>query len=179
MGAFSVWHWAIALVVVGIPVWILIRALRERRSSPSGSALVGIGGWLAFLAFGLCVGLLRNIVDFIGGFSDYLSGFQNPDAHVQLVLVGLVTVVHMVVNLLAIVALFQKRRVLRPLYLILWGLSVLVPASALLMLTVPGVTPEMLFTGPEVARGIAGVVAMGLWYWYLSVSVRVKNTLTN
>jgi hypothetical protein len=85
----------------------------------------------------------------------------------------------MVVNLLAIVALFQKRRALRPLYLILWGLSVLVPASALLMLTVPGVTPEMLFTGPEVARGIAGVVAMGLWYWYLSVSVRVKNTLTN
>lgn len=179
MGVLSVWHWAIVLVVVAIPVGILIRALRDRRSSPSGAAPVGIGGWLAFLAFGLCVGLLRNIADFVGGFSDYLSGFQNPDAHVQLALVGLVTLLHMVVNLLAIVALFQKRRLLRRLYLVLWGLSVLVPASALLMLTVPGVTAEMLFTGPEVARGAAGVVAMGLWYWYLCVSIRVKNTLTN
>jgi hypothetical protein len=47
------------------------------------------------------------------------------------------------------------------------------------MLTVPGVSFGMLLPDEDIARAIAALVFMGLWYWYVSVSVRVKNTLVN
>jgi hypothetical protein len=47
------------------------------------------------------------------------------------------------------------------------------------MLTVPGVRLSMVLPDAEVARTIAALIIMALWYWYLRVSVRVKNTLIN
>jgi len=54
-----------------------------------------------------------------------------------------------------------------------------VPLSLLLLLTVPGIRLDMLYSAEDVGWNIARVVLVGLWYWYLCVSVRVKNTLTN
>ncbi|TAJ83169.1 DUF2569 family protein [Reyranella sp.] len=179
MGAFSLWHWAIVLIVLGVPVWILVRHLRERRTSPSNTEPSGIGGWLAFMAFGLCLGLFRNVVGAVGSFSTYMSGFRNPDGHLQLIVVGLLTVAYLIVSLLVIVALFQKRRATRHLFLVFWILTALVPLSLLLMLTVPGVRLEKIYSAEDIGWNVARVALVGLWYWYLCVSVRVRNTLTN
>ena len=179
MGAFSVWHWITLLVVLGVPAWILARHLQQRRTAPSNAEPSGIGGWLAFMAFGLCLGLFRNVVGTVGSFSTYMSGFRNPDGQLQLVVIGLLTAVYLIVSLLVIVALFQKRRATRQLYLVFWILSALVPMSLLLLLTVPGIRLDMLYSAEDVGWNIARVVLVGLWYWYLCVSVRVKNTLTN
>lgn len=179
MGAFSVWHWVVVLIVLGVPAWILVRHLRQKRASPADAEPSGIEGWLAFMAFGLCLGLFRNVVGTVEAYPSYMSGFRNPDGRLQLTMVGLVTVAYMIVNLLVIVALFRKKRATRPLYLVFWIFSALVPLSLFLLLTVPGVRLEMLYSAEDVGWNIARVVIVGLWYWYLCVSVRVKNTLTN
>ncbi len=179
MGAFSVWHWIAVLIVIGVPAGILIHHLRLKRTSPSNVEPSGISGWLAFMAFGLCLGLFRNVVGTIESLSAYMSGFRNPDGQVQLVVVGLLTAAYLIVSLLVIVALFQKKQATRHFFLVFWILSALVPSSLLLLLTVPGVRLEMLYSAEDVGWNIARVVIVGLWYWYLCVSVRVKNTLIN
>ncbi|MBN9513912.1 MAG: DUF2569 family protein [Alphaproteobacteria bacterium] len=179
MGAFSVWQWAAVLVVLGVPAWILVRHLHQQRTAPSTAEPSGIGGWLAFMAFGLCLGLFRNVVGTVESLPTYMSGFRNPNGHLQLVVIGLLTAVYLVVSLLVIVALFQRRRATRQFYLVFWILSALVPLSLLLLLTVPGIRLDMLYSAEDVGWNIARVVLVGLWYWYLCVSVRVKNTLTN
>lgn len=177
MGTFSVWHWLIVVLVVGVPIWLLVRHLRQRRTAPTNAQpLTGIGGWLALLGFGLCVGLLRNIAELIIGWSDYVSGFQNPAAYVPLVLMGLATVAFVFVNIWAIVAFFQKQKAFKTTFLILWAMSALVSLVPLLLLTVPGVQFEMIWPGGEGGRTIGSIIGMGLWYWYLCVSVRVRNT---
>lgn len=179
MGAFSVWQWVAVLIVFGVPAGILIHHLRQKRSSPSNVEPSGISGWLAFMAFGLCLGLFRNVVGTVESFSAYMSGFRNPNGQLQLIVIGLLTAVYLIVSLLVIVALFQKRRATRQFYLAFWILSALVPLGLLLLLTVPGIRLEMLYSAEDVGWNIARVVIVGLWYWYLCVSVRVKNTLTN
>jgi len=54
-----------------------------------------------------------------------------------------------------------------------------VPLSALTVLTVPGVTLEMVLPLEDLTRSIASFVILGLWFWYLRVSVRVRNTFVN
>ncbi len=179
MGAFSVWQWVAVLIVLGVPLWILVHHLRQKRTSPPNAEPSGISGWLAFMAFGLCLGLFRNVVGTVESFPSYTSGFRNPDGRLQLVFVGLMTAAYLAASLLVIVALFQKRRATRQFFLIFWILSALLPLSLLLLLTVPGVRLEMLYSAEDVGWNIARVVIVGLWYWYLCVSVRVKNTLTN
>jgi hypothetical protein len=118
-------------------------------------------------------------VEIIQGWPEYLSGFRNQDAHGQLVVAGLYALVAVAVHLWAIVALFQKKRLFKTAYLTNWGLSGLYPLPLLLMLTVPGVTLEMIFPYVEFGKWLAALAVMGLWYWYICVSVRVKNTLVN
>ena len=180
MGTFSVWHWLIVILFVGVPIWLLVRYFRQRRTAqPSTQPIAGIGGWLALLGFGLCVGLLRSIVELIVGWSDYISGFQNPAAYVPLVAMGLATLALVIVQLWTIVAFFQKQRAFKTAFLILWAMFVLVPLVTLLLLTVPGVQFEMIWPGGEFGRTIGASIGMGLWYWYVCVSERVKNTFVN
>ena len=47
------------------------------------------------------------------------------------------------------------------------------------MLTVPGVTLEMILPDAEIVWSIAALAFIGVWCWYLSVSLRVKNTFVN
>jgi hypothetical protein len=109
----------------------------------------------------------------------YLSGFQNKAAHGPLVAVGLLALAATAVHLWAIVALFRQKRAVRTACATLLVLMLLTQLSLLLMLTVPGVTLGMLLPDEDIVRSIAALVFMGLWYWYLCVSVRVKNTLVN
>ena len=146
---------------------------------PNTTTLTGIGGWLGLLAFGLCFGFLRSAVELIQGWPDYLSGFRNSAAHGPLVIVGLYALVSMAAHLWAIVALFQKKRIFRTAYLTMLVLNLLYPLPLFTMLTVPGVTREMILPHMEMGKWIATVAVMGLWCWYITVSVRVKNTLVN
>jgi hypothetical protein len=177
--SFSVWHWLVVLVAVGVPVLMLVRHRRQQAAAVASAPPSGIGGWLSFFAFLLCLGFLRSIVELAIAIPDYLAGFRNEAAHGPLLVVGLLAMAAMAVQLWGIVALFQKKRAFRMVYGLMWILTLAAPLSVLPMLTVPGVRLSMVLPDAEVARTIAALIIMALWYWYLRVSVRVKNTLIN
>jgi hypothetical protein len=175
----SGWHWVAALVVFCVPILLLARYRQPRTAAVATAPPTGIGGWLALFGFLLCAGFLRSVAELVQGMPVYLSGFQNKAAHGPLVAVGLLALAATAVHLWAIVALFRHKRAFRTACATLWGLTLLTQLSLLLMLTVPGVTLGMLLPDEDIVRSIAALVFMGLWYWYLCVSVRVKNTLVN
>ena len=179
MGSFSVWHWLIVLLVVAVPACLIGQAVRNRRKG-GNTQLSGISGWLALLAFGLCMGLLRNLVEFLKGWPDVTAGWEaNPAARGPLAIVVALTVAFLIANLWTIVALFRKQRTLRLAYMTLWLMAAVVPFSVLTMLSVPGVTLEMILPAEEIGRTVGTLLLMGAWFWYLSVSERVRNTMVN
>ena len=179
MDKVSVWHWLVALVVLCVPILLLVRYRQPRTAAVATARPTGIGGWLALFAFILCAGFMRSVAEFVQGVPVYLSGFQNKAAHGPLVAVGLVALAATAAHLWAIVALFRQERAFRTACATLWVLMLLTQLSLLLMLTVPGVRLEMILPDADIVRSIAALAFMGLWYWYVCVSVRVKNTLVN
>ena len=139
----------------------------------------GIGGWLRVLAFLLCLGLLRGIAELAVAMPDYLAGLQVEAARGPLIVVGLFGLAGMAVHLWGIVSLFRQKRAFRTIFAIMWVLTLATPFSVLPMLTVPGVRLHMILPDADIARTVGALIAMTLWYWYLCVSVRVRNTLVN
>ncbi|MBI2742010.1 MAG: DUF2569 family protein [Rhodospirillales bacterium] len=139
----------------------------------------GIGGWLRLFAFLLCVGFVRGIAELAVAMPDYLAGFQVEAARGPLIVVGLVAFAGMAVHLWGIVSLFRQKRAFRTIFAIMSVLTLAAPFSILPMLMVPGVRLHMILAEADIARTIGALIAMALWYWYLCVSVRVKNTLVN
>ncbi len=139
----------------------------------------GIGGWLRFLAFLLCVGFVRGIAELAVAMPDYLAGLQVEAARGPLIVVGLIALAGMAVHLWGIVLLFRQKRAFKTIFATMWVLTLMAPFSVLPMLTVPGVRLHMILPDADIARTIGALIAMALWYWYLCVSVRVRNTLVN
>jgi hypothetical protein len=139
----------------------------------------GIGGWLRFFAFLLCLGLVRGIAELAVAMPDYLAGLQVEAARGPLVVVGLIALAEVAVHLWGIVLLFRLKRAFKRIFAVMWVLTLLTPFSVLPMLMVPGVRLHMILPEADIARTIGALIAMALWYWYLCVSVRVRNTLVN
>lgn len=53
MGQFSIWHWVIVLILVGV-VYLIVKSARDAAKS-GGSELLGVKGWLLFFIIGLSV----------------------------------------------------------------------------------------------------------------------------
>lgn len=139
----------------------------------------GIGGWLALFAFLLCAGFARSLAEWAEVLPLYWAAFRNEAAHGPLVVVGLIALTGIAVQLWAIVALFRRKRAFKMVYALLCILTLAGPFSVLPLLVLPGVTLGVIFPDIEILRLIGSLIAMSLWYWYLCVSVRVKNTLVN
>lgn len=130
----------------------------------------GIGGWLALLMFGLCAGLLLNVIVFASEVGSYDQAWAaTPDTRPAIAALAGATVLHMGVNLWAISALVQKKRSFRMAFVAFWILSVVVPLSALLW----G------FDMHEIVSALRSAIVGGLWFLYICLSVRVRNTLVN
>lgn len=139
----------------------------------------GISGWFAVFAFTICASFMKGVWELGLEMPDYLAGFRIAAARAPLIVVGLMGLATTTVHLWTIVALFQKKRALRPLYATLWTLMFMTPFALLPMLSVPGVTLDKILPRDEVAKAAFDLIVLGLWYRYLCVSVRVKNTLVD
>lgn len=152
-------------MVIGVPVWLLVRYWRQRRKGePNNAELTEIGGWLAFLAFVLCLSFLRNLLTFVQDLGSFPHAGKLPAARIPIVIVVVAFAAYLALHLWTIIALFQKRKYFKRLLPIFWIAVALLPLASLAMLTVPGVTLGML--AEEFGRQIGGAIAKGFWLWY-------------
>jgi Protein of unknown function (DUF2569) len=182
MGSVSAWFWSIVFVmlVIGVPIWGYVRHRRQRALDGPAPPPVGIGGWLGLLAVALCAGLVLEVFDLVQDLPDYLSALANLVDEAPIVVIGVITLAYLALHFWLVVALLRKKRMFRRLFLIFWIVTPLVTLSDLLTMMAPGVTFGMALPMADIGRGIiAPTIGLGLWYWYLSVSARVKNTMVN
>ena len=77
MGSFSIWHWAILLLLIGVPVFFAVRSAAKPSQNPA--ALVGFGGWLMLLAIGQTLSPLRSLAQLSSSMEDYQKLMTLPN----------------------------------------------------------------------------------------------------
>lgn len=69
MGSFSIWHWAIVLLLIGVPVFFALRSASKPSQNPSD--LVGFGGWLMLLAIAQVLSPFRTLAELFSSSEGY------------------------------------------------------------------------------------------------------------
>lgn len=176
METFSVWHWVMLLVIIGVPVALI--AWFARRSASGDRVLVGFGGWLLLLAIGQTLAPFRTIAEtgkVLEETYDQLMMFPNG----QVVLYGelAITAAFLALQLVTIVLMYRKSRLFRPFFVYQW---LAIPVAFVLELLLVSTALDMplgpLFAAAGPEQTLAAFIITGLWVWYLFKSVRVRNT---
>ncbi|MBZ9962956.1 hypothetical protein [Mesorhizobium sp. BR1-1-2] len=66
---FSIWHWAIVLLLIGVPVFFAVRSASKPSQNPE--QLAGFGGWLMLLAIGQTLAPFRTLADLFSSSEGY------------------------------------------------------------------------------------------------------------
>ena len=139
----------------------------------------GFRGWLMLLAFGVCLTPLRTLVEFVKAFEEYGRAWTVPNGQAVVVFEVGINLALIVLEVSAVVAMLNRRRVFIKLFIWLWGAAFVLPLADMVVaaLLFPQVPSESF--AAEIGRTLLVAIIRGLWVWYLLVSVRVKNTFTN
>lgn len=128
----------------------------------------------------LCVGLLANFIEAAGDVSSIDAIWSaHPEARAGLAILIAIMVLHLGANLWAISALVQKKRRFKIAFVAFWILSILYPLRQFALLVVPDIMPDDVFDVVDVMRAAMAAIAQGIWFLYICLSVRVRNTLVN
>ncbi|PBC01933.1 DUF2569 family protein [Mesorhizobium sp. WSM3860] len=175
MGAFSIWHWAIVLLIIGVPVFFAVRSAIKPSQNPD--SLVGIGGWLMLLAIGQTLSPFRTLAEL----------FSSSEGYQQLMLLpnGPLAVCGEIVLLLAfaglqvfvLFAMLRRSPRFKRLFLYQWiAIPVMFILDAVWMSTILGAPMSQVLAGDALAAPITSFVLTGIWTAYVYKSVRVRNT---
>ncbi|TPN48795.1 MULTISPECIES: DUF2569 family protein [unclassified Mesorhizobium] len=175
MGAFSVWHWAIVLLLIGVPVFFAARSAAKPSQNPE--ALVGFGGWLMLLAIGQALSPLRTLADFANsadGYQQLMALSNGPLAVYGEVALNLA---FLALQLVVLVSMLRKSRRFPQLFLLQWlAIPVVFVLDTIWISSILGVPVNQVLAGDALAASIASFVAAGIWVAYVYRSVRVRNT---
>ncbi len=178
MGQFSIWHWVIVLVLVGV-VYLIFKSVREGAKS-GGSELRGVKGWLLFFIIGLTVlsplvGLGRTAAALTGAefhapMLKAMDNWANYKTGTWLLLLSCLAwqwyIAYGLVKHHVPLSVERTKRFL----LLVPGILVLgdiILSTSLMDVTAPGEWVAALFKG---------YIASAVWYAYFVRSRRVRNT---
>ena len=174
---FSVWHWAIVLLLIGIPVFFALRSAIKPSQNPAD--LVGFGGWLMLLAIGQALSPLRTLAAMGSSSDGYNQLMLMPNG--PMVVYGEVALLlaFLVLQLVVFVAMLRRSPWFKHLFLIQWlAIPLVFILDAVWVSTAFGVPVGQVVTGHALAAPIVSFVLVGLWVAYIHKSVRVRNTFT-
>ncbi|MER8374260.1 DUF2569 family protein [Mesorhizobium sp. M1406] len=177
MGSFSIWHWAIVLLLIGAPVFFAVRSATKPSQNPE--TLVGIGGWLMLLAIGQALSPLRTLLVLGSSSEGYNQLMLVPNG--PMVVYGEVALLlaFLVLQLVVLVAMLRRSSWFKQLFLIQWlAIPVVFILDAAWVSAALGVAVGQVITGGALAAPIVSFVLTGLWVAYVYKSVRVRNTFT-
>jgi len=179
VGSFSIWHWLIVIIIVGI-LALIVKAITQspRKVNPSGQP-EGIGGWLVLLAIGVALAPLRTLGE-IGKNADgyqQLSDVPNGPLVTNLEIGLLLTFAAF--QFVMAFAFFKKKRVFPTLFMIQWvAAPVMLMVDGLLVSSLLQVPLGLVLTAEQLMPVLMAFVLGTVWVWYLYKSVRVRNTFT-
>lgn len=177
MGAFSIWHWVIVLLFIGVPVFFAVRSAVKPSQNPE--ALVGFGGWLMLLAIGQALSPLRTLADLansVEGYQQLMTLSNGP-----LVVYGDVAfnLAFLALQLVVLVSMLRRSHRFPQLFLSQWfAIPVVFILDTIWISSILGVPVNQVFAGDALVAPIAAFVVTGIWVAYVYRSVRVRNTFT-
>ncbi|MFA6155465.1 DUF2569 family protein [Mesorhizobium sp.] len=177
MSSFSVWHWAIVLLIIGVPVFFAVRSAVKPSQTPS--TLVGIGGWLMLLAILQALAPLRTLVDLANSAEGYRQLMTQPNGALAAYGEIALNLAFLALQVAVLLSLLSRSHRFPRLFLYQWlAIPLLFILDTLWISSIMGVPVSQVNVGQALLGLLVSFVVTGLWVAYVYRSVRVRNTFT-
>lgn len=174
---FSIWHWAILLLLIGVPVFFAVRS--ATKPSQNSTNLVGFGGWLMLLAIAQALSPLRTLAVLSTSSEGYQKLMTLPNGALATYGEIALLLAFLVFQLVVLVAMLRRSPRFKQLFLYQWiAIPVLFILDTIWISAVLGVPISQVLTGEALVAPIVSFVLTGIWVAYVYKSVRVRNTFT-
>ncbi|TPK56783.1 MULTISPECIES: DUF2569 family protein [unclassified Mesorhizobium] len=174
MGTFSIWHWAIVLLIIGVPVFFAVRSAVKPSQGPA--ALVGFGGWLMLLAIGQVLSPLRTLADLANSVEGYRQLLPLPNGLLAVYSEVALNLAFLALQLVVLISMLRRSRRFPQLFLFQWiAIPVVLVLDTILISSTLGVPVSQIFAGDALMTPVLSFILTGAWVAYVYKSVRVKN----
>jgi hypothetical protein len=172
---FSVWHWAILLLLIGVPVFLAVRS--ATKSSPAG--LVGFGGWLMLLAILQALSSLGTLAG-LGSSSDgYRQLTTLPNGALAVYGEVALLLAFVVFQVVLLIAMLRRSYRFKQLFLYQWfAIPIVFILDTVWISAILGIPMSQMLAGKALVAPIVSFALTGIWVAYVYKSVRVRNTFT-
>ncbi|WP_192248151.1 DUF2569 family protein [Mesorhizobium silamurunense] len=171
----SIWHWAIVLLLIGVPVFFAVRSAAKPSQNPAG--LVGFEGWLLLLAIGQCLAPFRTLAELFSSSEGYQQLMLLPNGPLAVCGEIVLLLAFAVLQVVVLFAMLRRSPRFKRLFLYQWiAIPVVVALDAVWTSTILSAPISQVLAGEALVALIAGFVLTGIWVAYVYKSVRVRNT---
>lgn len=173
---FSIWHWVIVLLLIGVPVFF---AVRSASKPTQGQGLVGFGGWLMLLAIGQALSPLRTLADLGNSVDGYQKLMTLPNGAMAVYGELALNLAFLVLQVVVLVSMLRRSHRFPQLFFWQWfAIPVVFLLDTVWISTVLGVPVNQVLAGDALVIPLASFVFTGIWAAYVYRSLRVRNTFT-
>ena len=171
------WHWAILLLLIGVPVFFAVRSARKRPRPPT--YLEGFGGWLMLLAISQSLSPLRTLVELSRSVKDYQQLITLPNGPLAVYGEVALTLAFLVLQLVVLVSMLRRSRHFPKLFICQWlSIPLLFILHTVWISRILGIPIDRLLDVDTLISALIAVTTTGLWAAYVYRSVRVRNTFS-
>ncbi|MER9055068.1 DUF2569 family protein [Mesorhizobium sp. M0195] len=171
----SIWHWAILLLLIGVPVFFAVRSAAKPLQDPS--ALVGFGGWLMLLAIGQCLAPFRTLAELFSSSGGYRQLMTLPNGALAVYGEVALLLAFLVLQLVVFVAMLRRSSRFKQLFLYQWfAIPIVFILDTTWISAVMSAPVSLVLAGDALVMPAVSFVLTGIWVAYVYKSVRVRNT---
>jgi hypothetical protein len=174
---FSIWHWAILLLLIGVPVFFAVRSAIKPSQNLAG--LTGFAGWLMLLAIGQAFSPLRTLAALGTSNEGYQKLMTLPNGALAMYGEIALLLAFLVLQVVVFVAMLRRSYRFKQLFLYQWiAIPVLFLLDTVWISVVLGAPVSQVLAGDALVAPMVSFVLTGIWVAYVYKSVRVRNTFT-
>ena len=171
----SIWHWAIVLLLIGVPAFFAVRSSNKPSQNPGN--LVGFGGWLMLLAIGQTLSPFRTVAELFSSSEGYQQLMPLPNGPLAVYGEIVLLLAFAALQVVVVFAMFRRSPRFKQLFLYQWiAIPLVFVLDAAWISTVLGAPMSKVLAGDALVAPTTSFVLTGIWVAYVYRSVRVRNT---
>ncbi|MER8961458.1 DUF2569 family protein [Mesorhizobium sp. M0701] len=171
----SIWHWAIVLLLIGVPVFFAVRSAAKPLQDTS--ALVGFGGWLMLLAILQAFSPLRTLVSLGSSSEGYRQLMTLPNGTLAVYGEIALLLAFVVFQVVVLFAMLLRSYRFKQLFLYQWfAIPIVFILDAVWISAVMSAPVSLVLEWDALVMPAVSFVLTGIWVAYVYKSVRVRNT---